>query len=80
MEEKKNNHCNQLVMVLKYKDFKINDGEPEETYAVIIWCKVEEEGPSDVFLIQTMWIGEQVHFWGSIRSSSDCGTNEDNRI
>ena len=49
MEEKKVNRCNQLVMVLKHKDFKTNDGEPEEIYAVTRWCKVEEEGPSDLF-------------------------------
>ena len=49
MEEKKVNRRNQLVMVLKHKDFKTNDGEPEEIYAVTRWCKVEEEGPSDLF-------------------------------
>ena len=34
MEEKKVNCCNQLVIMLKYKDFKTNDGELEEIYFV----------------------------------------------
>ena len=40
---------NPLVMVLKHKDFKTNDGEPKEIYTVTRWCKVEEEGPSNLF-------------------------------
>ena len=34
MEERKVNRCNQLVIELKHKDFKTNDGEPQEIYAV----------------------------------------------
>ena len=49
MEEKKVNRRNQLVMVLKHEDFKTNDGEPEEIYAVTRWCKVKEEGTSNLF-------------------------------
>ena len=49
MEDKKVNPCNQLVIVLKDKDFKTNDGAPEEIYSVTRWCKVQEEGPSTLF-------------------------------
>ena len=49
MEEKKVSRRNQLVIVLKHKNFKTNDGEPGEIYSVTRWCKVEEEGPSNLF-------------------------------
>ena len=49
MEEKKGNGCNQLAIVLKYKDFKTNYGEPEEIHSVTRWCKVEEVGQSNLF-------------------------------
>ena len=35
--------------MLKHKDFKTNDGESEEIYAVTRWCNIEEEGPSNQF-------------------------------
>ena len=50
MEEKKVNRYNSLVILLKYKDFKTNDGEQYEIYSVIKWCnKKEERRPSNVF-------------------------------
>ena len=50
-ETRKVNRREQVVVILHHNDFKTNDGEFEEIYAVPRWCKIVEEGPSENFFI-----------------------------
>ena len=63
MEEKKVNRRNQLVMVLKHKDFKTNDCKPRKLMPLQDGAKENKKGHSIYSLIQTMWMGELAHLF-----------------
>ena len=76
--EKKNVNCrNQLVIMLKHEDFKTNDGEPEEIYTVIRWCKVEEECPSNMFFGTDNADGRVCSFVSENGEALEASTQED---